>query len=283
MIGGHDGFSQEPRIQVLRANQLIRSLDILLDPRALLALATWPKFSLTSFKMTTGLARQGIIPKTIIDVGANVGQFAVAAAMTFPRAQVHSFEPLPESLARLRVNVRKLSAVKVYPLALGEREGECSFHINSYSHASSILPLAQAHRSAFPAARDVGTIKVEMTTLDRIFAGVELEPPALLKLDVQGYEAQTLKGGVQTLERCDYVVLETSFKRLYEGEASFTGVLALMQQLGFEFLRPVGWLCEPATGEVLQADALFKRRAPESAAEMEPSRLNLSAGSPERT
>ena len=237
----------------------MRSLDILLEPGALRAIATWPKFSVTSFKMVTGLARQGIVPKTIIDVGANVGQFAVAAAMTFPEAQIHSFEPLPESAARLRKNVHKLHAVKVYTLALGEREGECIFHRNAHSHASSVLPLAEAHRRAFPAANDLGTLTVEMTTLDRAFAGITLEPPVLLKLDVQGYEAQTLKGGSRTLEHCDYVVAEASFKPLYEGEASFTSVLALMQQFGFQFLRPVGWLCDPATGEVLQADALFRR------------------------
>src|SRR5690349_24000032 len=99
---------------MLSANQIIRSLDLLLDPSALRALATWPKFSLTSFRMMTGLARQGILPRTVIDVGANVGQFAIAAAMTFPGATIYSFEPLPEAAVQLEKNVRKLPAVRVY-------------------------------------------------------------------------------------------------------------------------------------------------------------------------
>jgi FkbM family methyltransferase len=210
--------------------------------------------------MISALARQGVAPKTVVDVGANVGQFAVACAKTFPGVAVHSFEPIPQAVATLRENVRALDNVKVYPMALGERQGETHFHINSYSHSSSILPLAQAHRAAFPEARETATTVVELTTLDRVFDQVDLTPPVLLKLDVQGYEAQTLQGGEQFLKRCDYVILEASFKPMYEGEMLFTSVLAMMEKKNFEFLRPVGWLTEPATSEVLQVDVLFMRK-----------------------
>ena len=43
------------------------------------ALFTWPKFSRTSYKMVRDLRLQGISPNTVIDVGANVGQFAIAS------------------------------------------------------------------------------------------------------------------------------------------------------------------------------------------------------------
>ena len=209
--------------------------------------------------MISALARQGITPKTVIDVGANVGQFTVACAMIFPGVAVHSFEPLPQAAATLRENVRRFPNVKVYPIALGEREGECTFHVNAHSHSSSILPLAQSHRTAFPEARETATTVVELTTLDRVFDQVELTPPVLLKLDVQGYEAQTLAGGEQVLRSCDYVILESSFKSMYEGEVLFTDILAMMREKNFTFLRPVGWLTWPSTGEVLQMDALFHR------------------------
>jgi FkbM family methyltransferase len=235
-------------------------LGLVLDPGAIRAIATWPKFSATSFKMISALARQGIAPGTVIDVGANVGQFAIASAMIWPDVKVHSFEPVPETVSILKENVRKLPNIKVYPMALGERQGECSFHVNSYSHSSSILSLAQPHRAAFPEAQETRTMLVELTTLDKVFADLELTPPVLLKLDVQGYEVETLNGGQRTLQRCEYVILEASFKPMYEGEVAFTGVLATMERLNYEFLRPVGWLSDPSTGEVLQVDALFRRR-----------------------
>jgi hypothetical protein len=55
----------------------------------------------------------------------------------------------------------------------------------------------------------------------------------------------------------DYVLLETSFRPLYEGEKTFMEIARMMEDHGFEFLRPVDWLSDPRNGEVLQMDALF--------------------------
>ncbi len=227
------------------------------NPRAILALITWPKFSMTSYFMISNLARQGIMPKTVLDVGANVGQFAVAAAKFFPHAIIHSFEPLPECVDQLKKNVKVLKNISVYPIALGDVEGEVQFHVNSHSHSSSILPLTSSHRQAFPDALESNEIKVSVSTLDKILSGVDIKRPCLLKLDVQGYEVHALRGGEETLKHVDYVIMETSFKTLYEGELLFVDVVKIMESYGFRFLRPVGWLSDPKTGEILQMDALF--------------------------
>jgi FkbM family methyltransferase len=229
------------------------------NPTVWYALLSWPKFSMTSYRMVSSLVRQGTIPKTVIDVGANVGQFAVASARIFPEVTVHSFEPEPTSLAKLRLNVRNLDCVHVYPVALGKESGEVMFHVNSHSHSSSVLPLGEVHRAAFPCARQIYDIKVAMSTLDQELAVVSLEAPVLLKLDVQGYELQVLEGASDTLRKVDYVLLETSFRPMYEGERTFMTVVRAMEGYGFEFLRPIAWLDDPRNGEVLQMDALFAR------------------------
>ncbi len=226
--------------------------------RAMRGLITWPTFSVTSFAMISRLARQGVRPRTVIDVGANIGQFSVAAAHLFDNVTIHCFEPLPACLEALRRNTRKLANLKIYPVALGEAEGAGVFHVNSHSHSSSMLPLAAAHRAAFPEAREVETIDIVLSTLDRIFEHSELTRPVMLKLDVQGYEAETIRGGVNTLERVDYVVCETSLKPMYDGEMLFMDLVRLMEAHGFQFMRPVGWLANPNSGEILQIDALFK-------------------------
>lgn len=225
------------------------------------ALISWPKFSYTSFRMLSSLVMQGVVPRTVIDVGANVGQFAVASAKLFPNVFVHSFEPNPDCLVTLQKNVGSLGNVRVYPLALGDKEGEVSFHINSHSHSSSILLLAEHHLDAFPDAREVNMIQVKLSTLDKVFADIELAGPVMLKLDVQGYEAQCLRGAVETLKRVEYVVLEASFKPMYQGEMLFMDIVRLMEGFGFFFLRPVGMLSDPKTNEIIQMDALFQRSA----------------------
>lgn len=55
------------------------------------------------------------------------------------------------------------------------------------------------------------------------------------------------------------MVLEASFKPMYEGEMQFMEVARSMERYGFRFERPVGWLSAPGTGELLQMDALFVR------------------------
>lgn len=232
-------------MEVIRKIHTIFSL--LEDIGSIKALITWPKFSITSYFMISGLAKQGILPRTVLDVGANVGQFAVAAAKIFPDVQVYAFEPAPECVVKLRKKVFALGNIDVYPFALGDCEGEATFHVNSYNLSSSILPLAQAHREAFPKAREVNTITVKVSTLDQVFTNFEFQPPVLLKLDVQGYEAQVLRGAVETLKRVDYVILETSFKPMYEGELLFRDILRIMEEQHFRFERPIGWLVTART------------------------------------
>lgn len=226
-------------------------------PDAWRAYLTWPTFSLTSHRQISSLRRQGIIPKSIIDVGANIGQFAVACAKIFPNATVHSFEPMPECVVRLRHNMAKIPKVHVHDVALGEQAGRIALNVNSFRQSSSILRLAEIHRAAFPDAREVVAIEVPISTLDREMDGVPLEGPALLKLDVQGYEPQVLHGASETLRKMDYVLLETSFRPMYEGEITFLQMVQEMERHGFTFLRPAGWLSDPRSGEILQADALF--------------------------
>jgi FkbM family methyltransferase len=230
-------------------------------PSAWYALLSWPKYSLTSHRMILCLMRQGISPNTVIDVGANVGQFTVACKKIFPDASVHSFEPLPDCAVKLKQNVATLRGVRVYQIALGERSGEAVFHVNSHRHSSSVLALGERHRRAFPHAREMRTINVSLSTLDLEMKSIALEGPVLLKLDVQGYEPQVLEGATETLKRVDYVILEASFCPMYEGEKTFMEIARWMEERGFEFLRPIAWLDDPRTGEVLQVDALFARRS----------------------
>ena len=210
--------------------------------------------------MVSALKRQNIRAKTVLDIGANVGQFTVAVAKLYPGVQVHAFEPVPESFLKLRKNVSKLENVSVYQMALGDAEGETMCHINSHSQSSSLLSMSKEHHSAFPDAQEINQVPIKISRLDTIFANQRFDSPILLKIDVQGYEAQVLRGGEETLKRTQHVVAETSFKTLYQGELLFMDLVRLMEPRGFHFIRPVGWLSDPRTSEILQMDALFSRQ-----------------------
>lgn len=236
-----------------------RLFDVAREPGAIAALFRWPKFSLASYRIVRSLAEQGILPQSVIDAGANVGQFCVASAKLLPAQQIHVFEPLPSAFEQLQRHARGFANVRLHNVALGERIGEVEFNVNRHSHSSSILPLADAHRAAFPEAMESEVIQVPLTTLDRALAGVDLPGPCLLKLDVQGYEDRVLAGASDILAQVQYIVSELSFKSMYEGEKTFTQMLDLLAGHGFRFVRPLDFLRDPRTGEILQIDALFER------------------------
>jgi FkbM family methyltransferase len=104
--------------------------------------------------MVSHVAKQGITPRTEIDVGGNVGQFAVASARRLPDVRVYSFEPVPECASTPKKIAGCQENVTVFPTALGESEGEIEMNVNTHNHSSSVLPVAKTHCDAFPDARE---------------------------------------------------------------------------------------------------------------------------------
>ena len=197
------------------------------------------QYSLSSYLVVSRLKQQRIEPKTIIDIGANVGQFFVAAAKLFPGVRVHSFEPLPKCLVKLRRDTAKLSNVVVHPVALGEKKCELLIHVTDFIHLSSFLPLSRRHRTAFPKAREREKLKVKVSTLDQICEHIKLMSPVMVKLDVQGYESYVIRGGSQTLRLVEYVNVETSFTPMCEGKYCYSTLLNKWMNMDFIFYGPL--------------------------------------------
>lgn len=224
-------------------------------PDALAALARWRPFSTTAFALTRALRAQGLRPRLVIDGGANVGQFARAAAETFPEARIVSFEPLPEAAARFRAALSDTSRVRLVEAALGAKEGTLAFGRNAYSLASSALPVLADNGLVAPHAE---TITVPVTTLDAALAHEAVPPDTLLKLDLQGFELEALRGGRATLGRIGHVLLEVALRPSYAGEPTFEDLLDALRPHGFRFLRPVDVLRD-RHGGIVQMDVLFGR------------------------
>ena len=233
-----------------RLRQLLYLTEVLVQPEGIRAFLKWRPFSITSFRIVNLLKRSGVTYRTIIDGGANKGQFARAAIELFPDARVVAFEPLPDVAAMLRQNLSDRTNVTVHEAALGPADGTTTFHRQPYSLASSVLkPTGEA--------RETETVEVPVIRLDSALKASDLQPPILLKLDLQGYELEALRGGPDVLSRADAVLLEASFVRGYEHEPLFVEVLDFMRAAGFEFERPLDMLVG-SDGEIIQMDALFR-------------------------
>lgn len=237
-------------------------MELLSTPGAPMAAARWSVFSLAAFQILSRLRHAGVAPRTVIDVGANVGQFAVAARHLLPDAAVYSVEPDPRTAARLRRNLGPDSAANVIVSAIGDREGPIDLQVNRDSQVSSVLPLGGDRQRFFPSSTVVERLEVPMTTLDALFLPRALPAPILLKIDVQGYEDRVIAGATALLPSVRWVLMEVSFARLYDGERSFGTLLDLMAARGFRFVRPVNIHQSATTREIIEMDALFEQAEP---------------------
>jgi FkbM family methyltransferase len=198
---------------------------------------------------------------TIIDVGANEGQFAGWARSAFPSAALYCFEPLPDCFGRLCRRFAVDPKFHPFDCALGAAAGEAEIFQNVYSPASSMRVMRDTHRQAFPYAASSTPVRVAVRTLDEVLRDVALAPLTLLKIDVQGAELDVLAGGARTLTRTRLVLIETSLEQLYEDEPLFDAVYRVMRDRGFVLRAAVDMLRRPADGRPLQIDVLFENEA----------------------
>ena len=197
---------------------------------------------------------------TILDVGANQGQFALSARYFYPKADIHSFEPVPGVYNTLFQNTRKATSINTYNFALGSTSGTLEFYSNDYSHASSALQVSSLQQQMLPHTAAVNKIKVPVKKMDDLLTNISFTSPVLLKLDVQGFEKEVLKGAARSLDKVDYLLFETSFVQMYDGEPLFDEMHNFVKELGFEFIAPVGFL-QTNDLQILQMDLLYKRKA----------------------
>ena len=200
--------------------------------------------------------------RTVLDVGANTGQFAQVAHHVFPEARVYAFEPLPGPFEAMRHRMRGIEAFQAFPAAIGDRDGRITIHQSASSPSSSILPMTGAHTEAFPWTAGSTEVEVEVHRLDHFLPGLHLERKVLLKIDVQGYSLQVLHGAPETLAQTDLVFVESSVVPLYAGEATFDAIHGFLTSAGFAFIGVLDQLTHPETGAVLQMDAMFRRTEP---------------------
>ncbi|MBC2710765.1 MAG: FkbM family methyltransferase [Desulfosarcina sp.] len=175
--------------------------------------------------LKTGLA-------TVVDVGANRGQFALAARRWASKAYIISFEPLAEAASSFR---------KVF-----QGDLKVTFH--------QAAPLQER---LFPGTGEIQTEMVKIGPLSDYVMPEEIVSPALLKLDVQGYELEALRGCEDLLNRFSHVYAECSFVELYSGQALVDDIVAWLRERGW-CLSGIHNMIYDRQGRSIQADFLFE-------------------------
>jgi FkbM family methyltransferase len=237
---------------------LVRTLELESDPLILRSRRFYPR-PWEAVQLRRMLSVNGI--NLVLDVGANVGQFAKSLRISGYKGRIVSFEPLSKAHARLR-NLAKRDPLWVVPpaVALGDRHGSTVIHVAGDSVSSSVLEMLDAHRHAAPDSAYIGSEKVPLARLDTA-ANEFLQPQdvVFLKLDVQGFESQVLAGAADLLPRVKGLMLELSLVPCYRGQAILRTMLEFLDQLGFEVWNLIPGTADGETGRLLQVDGVFFR------------------------
>ena len=200
--------------------------------------------------------------KTVIGIGANIGEFTAIFAELFPNAQIYAFEPLPDCFGQLtKVAKRYQGRVRAFNIALGTQEGSFEFHRSAWAPASSFLEMSDLHKKNYPHSAGSETVSVEVKTLDKVFENIDLKKNIFIKMDVQGFEDEVIKGGLEVIKRAKVLVIECSLQQTYEGEPMFDGIYRLLRPMGFEYRGSLKQSVCKDDESFLQADCVFMKRA----------------------
>ncbi len=198
---------------------------------------------------------------TVIDIGANEGQFSDRIRMLFPDSMIYAFEPINRSFELLQKNFGKDSKFKSFNLALGDAPGKTIFNVNDYSPSSSVLPQTENLSKNFSYASTTREVSVDISTLDNVFSNIEFDLPLLVKIDVQGFENKVIAGGKKVISKAALVLCEVSFVELYKNQPLFDEVYEMLNDIGFSYAGSSEQLRSSESNQVLQADAIFINKA----------------------
>ena len=195
---------------------------------------------------------------TIVDIGANRGQFALAARHWAIKATVISFEPLPDPSEIYLKLFKNDSKVSFYRIAIGPEKATSTIHVTASDDSSSLLPVSILQEKLFPGTCEVRTEKIQVGRLSDFVSAHQIVSPAMLKIDVQGFELKCLQGCEDLLCRFDSVYVECSFVELYEGQALADEGIAWLRKRGFTLNGIYNTSYDP-DGLAVQGDFLFTR------------------------
>lgn len=193
----------------------------------------------------------------VLDVGANRGQFSLACIIALPSVPILAFEPIPHE-AELFCRIHQRSSVVLKRCALGDKNSTSTLHVSKRADSSSLLPIGERQIAVYPETSEAGTIEVDVRVLDSFLPQVLGRNRQLLKIDVQGFELNVLRGGVEMLKLCQYVYAECSEVTLYEGQSLRPDVTAFLDEHGFS--EKGSWNHCYSEGQLIQADYLYEKR-----------------------
>lgn len=195
--------------------------------------------------------KAGIAITEVVDIGAARGEWTMECLRVYPEAAYFLVDPLEENVASLKRLASRHKNVHFWQGGIGSQAQK---QVLFASGDQSSL-----YASEYPPDSTNPRREIEVRTLDSFLGPGGLRAPGLLKADVQGYELEVLKGGIQVLRLAEMVLLELHFRRNYDGAPLAHEVIAFMAQRGYRIYDICSHNNRPGDSELLEGDVMFAK------------------------
>ena len=199
-------------------------------------------------------------PQTIFDIGGNIGYFSLYLTKCFPMANIHCFEPIPNTYKYLLKDIELNDAdnIKTYNLGLSNFKQSVEMFYNHNGCGASSL------RNLLP-EDNVEKIVCEFTTLDEFVKEHKIDNIDFIKCDVEGAEKLVYEGGLKTIEKFKPVIYS---EMLRKWSAKFNyhpnDIIKLLAELNYDcyaISEESYYKIDKITEETVETNYIFKQKS----------------------
>ena len=194
------------------------------------------------------LKAQGFLPGTVLDVGAQTGTSPLFEI--FPDAHHVLFEPVAECEPHLRALCSRLKSAEYHMAAVTERSGQVTLTVSGSRQYSRVVPVPENDGAEY---RSIPSIALNDICSRRNFRG-----PFLIKIDVDGFEIDVLKGASALVGKDSVFVVEAT---LCDGDPRFPKIMDFFRPYDFVLHDIIDPLFRPADGALWQVDVIMVHSA----------------------